>query len=110
MPERAGKHAHSACLQGPQVDGLVGWRLHLQRDAFQPARGDLNLLPRRQNGAAVGGLNQCVLAGADLRAQQHHITAARQNVAKYRHPGAGPGFITKTRAPGQRIGVAHAQG
>ena len=109
MFERAGKDADRIALQSSQIDSGIDWRLHLQADAFQTATREFNLAPGRQKGAAVGRLDQRVLAGIQLRAQQHHIAAAGQDAALHRNARATRCAVTKTHAPSQGIGVAHAQ-
>ena len=84
VPERAGKNADCIAFERPQIDGLVGRRLHLQADAFETPAGQLNLPPRCQNRAAVGRLDQGIFSGIDGAAQQHHVAAARQNPALHR--------------------------
>ena len=106
--ERAGKNADRVAAQVAQVDRAVRWRLHLQLYAFEAAPGQRNLLARRQNGAAVGGLDQGVLAGLDTGAKQHHVAAARQNAAVDRKRTGAAGRA-KAKTPGQGIGVAHGQ-
>ena len=107
--ERAGKDADRIALQSTQIDSGIDWCLHLQADAFQTATREFNLAPGRQKGAAVGRLDQRVLAGIQLRAQQHHIAAAGQDAALHRNARATRCAVTKTHAPSQGIGVAHAQ-
>ena len=103
------KNANGVSLQSAQIDRRIGRRLHLQRDAFQASTGELNLPPGCQYGAAVGGLNECVLAGIDAGAEQDYIAAARQDVALNRHARRRRTAVTKTQAPGQCVGVAHQQ-
>ena len=107
--ERAGKDAHRIALQRAQVQRRVGRRLHLQADAFQAAARQFDLAPGGQNRAAVGRLNQCVPAGVNAAAHEHHIAAARQDAALHRDRGRRRSAITKAQPPGQGIGVAHAQ-
>ena len=108
--EGAGKNTHRITAEHAQVEGLVGRGLHLKADAFEPAPGDFKLLAGGQQGAAVGCLDEGVFAGVDVRGNQHGVAAAGQNAALHRDACRGHRGIAKAQPPGQRVGVAHAQG
>ena len=107
--EGAGKDAHGVALERAQVNGLIAWCLYLHADAFEAAPGQLNLLARRQDGAAVGRLDQSVLAGVNAGANQHHIAAARQNPPVHRYACGRYEVVAKQQPACQCVRVAHAQ-
>ena len=110
VPQGAGKDAHRVASQGTQVERLVSGGLQLEADAFQPTPGDFKLLAGGQQRAAVGGLNQGVFADVDIGGDQHRVATARQDAALNRDAGCGHSGVPKAQPPGQRVGVAHAQG
>ena len=108
--ELSGEDRNGIALQRAQVHGLVGGRLQLQHDAFEPATGQLHLLAGGEDGRAVGRLNQRIGPGLDVRRDQHHVAAARDDLAVDLQRAGSRTAVAKDQPPRERIRIAHAQG
>ena len=110
--ERAGKNADRVAFERTQVDSLVGRGLHFERDAFQPAPGDFNLLAGHQRDAAVFRLNHGGFGQIDRGSNQHYIATPGDDVAFYREGASVVAQLaaTKAQAAGQGVGIFHADG
>jgi hypothetical protein len=104
-----GKHANGVTFQGAQVDGLVGGGLHLQPDAFQAPAGDVDFLACGQHGGAVGGFQQGLGAGLQVRGDEHDVAAARQDLAIGAELTVAQAVTTKDQPASNGVGFAHAQ-
>ena len=111
VAQRARKNTYRITFERAQVERLVRRGLHLQRDAFQPAPGNLHTLPGRQRHTAALGFDHGSFGQVDRRRNQHHVAAARNNVARHRErTGVGVEVTAgKTQASSHGVGVGHAQ-
>ncbi len=109
VPQGASKNANRIAFQCPQVDRSIAGRLHLQGNALQSTTGHFDLLSGSQNRVAVGCLNQRVLASGHTGAQQHHISTARQHLAKNRHGSGRRCAVTKAQPTRKGVGIGHPE-
>ena len=81
VAQRARKNTNGIAFERAQVDGLVGWRLHVQGDALQPTARHLHTLPSGQHHAAALRLDQRRFGDIDIRRNQHHVATPGDDVA-----------------------------
>ena len=110
VPQLAGKHSDRVTFQCAEIECLVRGGGEVEVDAFQAAPGDRYLAAGRQDGVAADGLDHAGVAHCDGRGDQHHVAAARDDLAADLQRRAVHSVATEDQPAGERVGIAHAKG